>query len=461
MLRLPAAALHGTFLQAYALLTKLAAKVGWDELLRARSDVFVMEEEYRKAKEAEETKRKSITLEAIRDVQSRRVSAMEDMKLKLDDHAAAEIGETMEKLEQEQSEDQQPLEEEETSDIPLEKLSVSPNQETVEPDVTADDATVQDTTVAAADKVDVEDEETERLEENGSEHHEVLVADKGEEENVNERTSEPVNEISEETDKASTNEEKELKENGIQTEENDSTVPSGAQTPTNIHTGDDKSNSGSMSKNAKKNPKKKNKKKNKGKKPVQSPNGILESEDTKDNALTVKSDTLDVENAISVPEEPKKEEESQATIPVGGHLHVEAEEFAEIDIGSGEPATVNVAESEEIEPKEEEHTFTSAETPAQVEPSVDPSFESVNESEQIVPMDIPTLEPAMDLNTDGTIKPTQVDSVEKKVPHVPQEGTTMPESTEATNQVSKHCKRVSRKTCNAELFILPENKRAR
>jgi hypothetical protein len=459
LLRLPAAALHGTFLQAYALLTKLAAKVGWDELLRARSDVFVMEEEYRKAKEAEETKRKSITLEAIKDVQSRRVSAMEDMKHKLDDHAAAETGETMEKLEQEHSQDQ-PLDKEETGDIPLEKLSVSPNQETVAPDINADDATVQDTTVAAADKVDVEDEETERLEENGSEHHEVPVAVKGEEENVNERTSEPVNEISEETDKASTNEEEELKENGIETEENDSTVPSGAQTPTNIHTGDDKSNSGSMRKNAKKN-QKKNRKKNKGKKPVQSPNGILESEDTEDNARTVKSDAHDVDNAISVPEEPKKEEESRATIPVGGHLHVESEEFAEIDIGSGEPATVNVTESEEIEPKEEEHTFTSAETPAQVEPSADPSFESVDESEQIVPMDISTLEPAMDLNADGTIEPTQVDSVEKKVHHVPQEGTTMPESTDATNQVSKHCKRVSGKTCNVELFILPESNWAR
>lgn len=415
--------------------------MGWDELLRARSDVFVMEEEYRKAKEAEETKRKSITLEAIKDVQSRRVSAMEDMKHKRDDHAAAETGETMDKLEQEHSEDQ-PLDKEETSDIPLERLSVLPNQETVAPDVNADDATVEDTTMAAADKVDVEDEETERLEENGngSEHDEVPVADQGEEENVKERTSEPVNEITEETNKASTNEEEELKENGIETEENDSTVPSGAQTPTNIHTGDDNSNSGSMSKNAKKNQKKKNKKKNKGKKPVQSPNGILESEDTEDNALTVKSDAHDVDSAISVPEEPKKEVESRATIPVGGHLHVESEEFAEIDIGSGEPATVNVAESEEIEPKEEEHAFTSAETPAQAEPSADSTFESVDESEQIVPMDIPTLEPAMDLNADGTIKPTQMDSVEKKVHHVPQEGTTMLEPTEATKQVSKHCK---------------------
>ncbi|BFZ53797.1 bud site selection protein [Savitreella phatthalungensis] len=47
LLRLPAPALRGTFSRAYALLAKLANKIGWDELLRARSLVFVMEEEYR------------------------------------------------------------------------------------------------------------------------------------------------------------------------------------------------------------------------------------------------------------------------------------------------------------------------------------------------------------------------------------------------------------------------------
>ncbi|QRV96077.1 hypothetical protein RhiJN_24095 [Ceratobasidium sp. AG-Ba] len=50
LLRLPAPSLRGTFAKAYALLTKLAAEVGWDELLRKRSAVFVMEEEYRNVK---------------------------------------------------------------------------------------------------------------------------------------------------------------------------------------------------------------------------------------------------------------------------------------------------------------------------------------------------------------------------------------------------------------------------
>ncbi|ORX38429.1 Chs5p-Arf1p-binding proteins-domain-containing protein [Kockovaella imperatae] len=47
LLRLPAPGLRGTFARAYALLTELVSKIGWDELLKIRSTVFVMEEEYR------------------------------------------------------------------------------------------------------------------------------------------------------------------------------------------------------------------------------------------------------------------------------------------------------------------------------------------------------------------------------------------------------------------------------
>jgi hypothetical protein len=50
LLRLPAPALRGTFAKAYELLTKLVSQIGWDELLRCRSQVFVMEEEYRAQK---------------------------------------------------------------------------------------------------------------------------------------------------------------------------------------------------------------------------------------------------------------------------------------------------------------------------------------------------------------------------------------------------------------------------
>ncbi|EIW68211.1 hypothetical protein TREMEDRAFT_71943 [Tremella mesenterica DSM 1558] len=47
LLRLPAPGLRGTFARAYSMLTLLVSKIGWDELLKTRSSVFVMEEEYR------------------------------------------------------------------------------------------------------------------------------------------------------------------------------------------------------------------------------------------------------------------------------------------------------------------------------------------------------------------------------------------------------------------------------
>ncbi|KAF3939078.1 hypothetical protein ABW19_dt0209132 [Dactylella cylindrospora] len=49
---LPAASLKGTFAKAYSLLTEIVAQVGWDTLLKCRSNVFVMEEEYRHEKNA-------------------------------------------------------------------------------------------------------------------------------------------------------------------------------------------------------------------------------------------------------------------------------------------------------------------------------------------------------------------------------------------------------------------------
>ncbi|WBW72723.1 exomer complex ChAPs family (Chs5p-Arf1p-binding) protein Bch1 [Schizosaccharomyces osmophilus] len=45
--RLPSPSLRGTFAKVYELLTLICSKIGWDELLRIRSSVFVMEEEYR------------------------------------------------------------------------------------------------------------------------------------------------------------------------------------------------------------------------------------------------------------------------------------------------------------------------------------------------------------------------------------------------------------------------------
>ena len=48
--KLHASGYKGTFLRAYSLLTEITAKIGWDQLLKIRSQVFVMEEEYRSEK---------------------------------------------------------------------------------------------------------------------------------------------------------------------------------------------------------------------------------------------------------------------------------------------------------------------------------------------------------------------------------------------------------------------------
>ena len=48
---LRAAQYKGTFKHAYSILTEMTAKIGWDQLLKIRSNVFVMEEEYRSEKQ--------------------------------------------------------------------------------------------------------------------------------------------------------------------------------------------------------------------------------------------------------------------------------------------------------------------------------------------------------------------------------------------------------------------------
>lgn len=54
--KLVAAGFKGTFQKAYALLTEVTKKIGWDQLLRIRSQVFVMEEEYRTERTGSTTK---------------------------------------------------------------------------------------------------------------------------------------------------------------------------------------------------------------------------------------------------------------------------------------------------------------------------------------------------------------------------------------------------------------------
>lgn len=51
LLSLRGAQYRGTFKEAYSILTEMTAKIGWDQLLKIRSNVFVMEEEYRSEKQ--------------------------------------------------------------------------------------------------------------------------------------------------------------------------------------------------------------------------------------------------------------------------------------------------------------------------------------------------------------------------------------------------------------------------
>ncbi|CAK9441716.1 uncharacterized protein LODBEIA_P55840 [Lodderomyces beijingensis] len=63
---LPAANLKSTYAKAYDLLTEIVAKTGWEQLLKYRAKVFVMEEEYKKDKKsANGHLRKNSTLSSV------------------------------------------------------------------------------------------------------------------------------------------------------------------------------------------------------------------------------------------------------------------------------------------------------------------------------------------------------------------------------------------------------------
>lgn len=64
LLGLRAASYKGTFKQAYNILTEMTAKIGWDQLLKIRSTVFVMEDEYRTEKH--EASRRNPSIDGLR-----------------------------------------------------------------------------------------------------------------------------------------------------------------------------------------------------------------------------------------------------------------------------------------------------------------------------------------------------------------------------------------------------------
>jgi len=66
LLGLRAAAYRGTFRQAYNILTEMTAKIGWDRLLKIRSNVFVMEDEYRNEKDVQPPGRRNPSVDGLR-----------------------------------------------------------------------------------------------------------------------------------------------------------------------------------------------------------------------------------------------------------------------------------------------------------------------------------------------------------------------------------------------------------
>jgi Chs5-Arf1p-binding protein BUD7/BCH1 len=67
LMGLRAAQYKGTFKHAYSILTEMTAKIGWDQLLMIRSNVFVMEEEYRSEKQPiEETSKRNASTDVLR-----------------------------------------------------------------------------------------------------------------------------------------------------------------------------------------------------------------------------------------------------------------------------------------------------------------------------------------------------------------------------------------------------------
>ena len=72
--KLHAASYKGTFLKAYSLLTEITSKIGWDQLLRVRSQVFVMEEEYRSEKQTQISSNPNASTTALRGTSSPRTN---------------------------------------------------------------------------------------------------------------------------------------------------------------------------------------------------------------------------------------------------------------------------------------------------------------------------------------------------------------------------------------------------
>jgi hypothetical protein len=114
LLKLPASSLKGTFAKAYKILTEITAQIGWDTLLKCRSSVFVMEEEYR-----EEKKHNNASVTAIHGESPRQ--STEDVEQSNGTHTPEEKKETNGDAEEENKNEGDEIEKPATSVAPEEK----------------------------------------------------------------------------------------------------------------------------------------------------------------------------------------------------------------------------------------------------------------------------------------------------------------------------------------------------
>ncbi|KAJ3337256.1 hypothetical protein HDU93_001396 [Gonapodya sp. JEL0774] len=169
LLRLPSLTLRGTFLKAYKLLVSIVARVGWDDLLKARSQVFVMEEEYRVQRAvAEERERERMEREeAIRRQMEKEEKKRDRESEKPKKEVKKSKGKEKEKEEKqkEESEDAEPKAEEERADTNGKKTGGEDAEDVVE-DVDLKDGAEDDLEdVEVGDKEAEEEEEEEKVEE--------------------------------------------------------------------------------------------------------------------------------------------------------------------------------------------------------------------------------------------------------------------------------------------------------
>ncbi|KAK3294410.1 Chs5p-Arf1p-binding proteins-domain-containing protein [Chaetomium fimeti] len=131
LLNLRAAAYRGTFKHAYSILTEMTSKIGWDQLLKIRSNVFVMEDEYREKQESTSyPKNRNASTDALRGTPDPTTNGAAS---EAGDEEAKEDAATADKKEeQEKDEEEGKEEEQEDSESGVQTLAPSGRAEDIE-----------------------------------------------------------------------------------------------------------------------------------------------------------------------------------------------------------------------------------------------------------------------------------------------------------------------------------------